>query len=334
LKAQAMSVGYFKNHTRDEQIDIFQDYFERDLESFFSSSVMCCSACVESFETLWPGTAQRDVKWSDGYITMKYFMENSRIRDVFDQDDIDDFTKYLLCPHCDEPLTEEFWIYEHSFDVPDEFYEWVEEIGDLGRNSPFLLLTHPFAKKVFDTILDLGTKASLETLAMPLFRGRVLQSGVVVDSAQFAPPPRKFVQEGRYNHAGRAMLYLADSKETVLAEIGGITSTVHVAEITLAKKYKILDLSLVDDADDSQSILQCLGRSALCSAPNKGDGWHKPQYIFTRFVADCAVYAGFGAIRYGSTKIPDGTNIVFLTPDETLEMMGEIKSITTHHPSI
>jgi hypothetical protein len=52
----------------------------------------------------------------------------------------------------------------------------------------------------------------------------------------------------------------------------------------------------------------------LCAAPRQGEGWNKPEYVFSRFVADCALHAGFHAIRYGSTKDPHGENLVLLQP--------------------
>jgi hypothetical protein len=76
----------------------------------------------------------------------------------------------------------------------------------------------------------------------------------------------------------------------------------------------LLDLVELEETTASLEILDAISRSALMSAPNLGTGWSKPQYVFSRYVADCARSAGFEAILYGSTKDSDGSNYVLLDP--------------------
>jgi hypothetical protein len=125
------------------------------------------------------------------------------------------------------------------------------------------------------------------------------------------------------------MLYLAMTASTACAEIGTPGALIHIAALRLQKPLKVLDLSLAKYADSpSEEIIQCLARSALCAAPRRGEGWDRPEYVFTRFIADCARHAGFHAIRYGSTKDPEGTNLVLLEPGSDLSRIATLHGVT------
>nr|WP_249811954.1 RES family NAD+ phosphorylase [Bradyrhizobium sp. 2] len=152
----------------------------------------------------------------------------------------------------------------------------------------------------------------------------VLSSPTLSD---FGPPPAAKVAEGRYNHAGHAMLYLADSLKTVQGEMR-VSEPIAVATIELDFPCKVLDLMISDDVGgDDDEVIQCLARSTLCAAPRKSDGWDRPEYVFTRFVADCARHTGFGAIRYGSVQHSEGANVVILDPP--LEFGSIARLVTT-----
>jgi hypothetical protein len=224
----------------------------------------------------------------------------------------------------------EFWIYEHPFDVPPAFWADVGEIAALARRSPFLLLTHPFARKVFDTITTLGAAASPQLVDGSYFRARRAEGIPAPRLSDFGPPPARFVEEGRYNHAGHSMLYLAAAEGTALAEVASVGVPHHVAGLALNTQLKVLDLLLKDDVEsNAETLIQCLARSALCAAPRVGEGWLKPEYVFSRFLADCARHAGFDAIRYGSTKDPNGSNLVLLVPPDNIATVASLIGVRT-----
>tara|TARA_R110000751_G_scaffold48753_7_gene108350 strand:+ start:5005 stop:5334 length:330 start_codon:yes stop_codon:yes gene_type:complete len=96
--------------------------------------------------------------------------------------------------------------------------------------------------------------------------------------------------------------------------------------MNILQRVRILDLLDLDEEQYGFEVLKSLASSALLLAPNTGDGWVKKQYIFSRFVGDCAREAGFDAIQYGSVKNVDGKNIVFLTPPLQFSDFAEICS--------
>lgn len=110
------------------------------------------------------------------------------------------------------------------------------------------------------------------------------------------------------------MLYLANDAAVAASELGQVGEPCLVGRIKVLVPLKVLDLIDADgDAVDSE-LFNALANSALLAAPRTDEGWVKRQYVFSRFVADCARSAGFDAIRYGSTKSRAGVNYVLLAP--------------------
>src|SRR5262249_30027079 len=93
---------YFASKTFSERIEIFQDYFNRDVETWFTSSVACCDLCLEDFSKVWPGTVAHDKALEEGAISVKQFIDGGRIRDDFYPDEITELLEYIYCPYCNE----------------------------------------------------------------------------------------------------------------------------------------------------------------------------------------------------------------------------------------
>jgi hypothetical protein len=143
--------------------------------------------------------------------------------------------------------------------------------------------------------------------------------------SDFNFPPKEVVKEGRYNHAGIPVLYLASDAKTCYYEMREIPCT--IVELEIHKRLKILDFVEFDEStDDRTDTLKALVYSALISSKQDDEGWHKPKYIFSRFVADCAKYVGFDGIKYPSTReLRDNYNLVILNSSLSLLKNCEIK---------
>ncbi|WP_143275304.1 RES family NAD+ phosphorylase [Bradyrhizobium canariense] len=307
-----MQSKHFSANTMDERQDIFDEYFDRDLEHYFDSRISCCEHCYDEFCRKWPGTSARDERFLTSGIEIDYFLSQSRIQDAFHPEEITFFAKGLKCPKCYAVLDGVFYIFEHPFKIR-EFH--LNSIAELARTSPFLLLSHPFAAKVFEVIRRKAAIAEALPAQSIWYRGRMARDVPVSPTlTHFGPPPAAKVAEGRYNHAGHSMLYLADSPKTVQREMRA-SEPISIGEIELDFPSKVLNLMISDDiGDDDGEVIQCLARSALCAAPRQSEGWDRPEYVFTRFVADCALHNGFGAIKYGSVQYSEGVNVVVLKP--------------------
>jgi len=84
-------------------------------------------------------------------------------------------------------------------------------------------------------------------------------------------------------------------------------------------------LDLLEFGDDSDGILNAAAWSSLMSSPAEGEGWYKPHYVFTRFIADCAISAGFDAIKYPSVRYGQKCNIVLLNGVEAWKNINIIR---------
>ena len=123
------------------------------------------------------------------------------------------------------------------------------------------------------------------------------------------------------------MLYLADSIATTIAEIGAAGEEFYVAALEIQGNYRILDLIVEDLDEPERELLGAIAASALMAAPRTGEGWVKKEYVFTRFVADCAIAAGFDGIRYGSTKRGTGLNYVLLAPPKDISAIATLTKV-------
>jgi hypothetical protein len=185
--------------------------------------------------------------------------------------------------------------------------------------SPFLLLRHKFCREVLEAIRMLSAAMPASLHSETLFRGRVCRGGQLADDPElFGTPPVSKVGEGRYNHAGHPVLYAASSVGTCYAELGEVD--VKIMEFRLHRPLRLLDLTSALEDNGGDPLLNALAFSSLASEPRREDGWYQPQYVFSRFVADCAKASGFDAIRYPSTReSSDGVNIAVLSPNVRIE---------------
>lgn len=181
----------------------------------------------------------------------------------------------------------------------------IDVLMDVGSVTPFLLLEHSFALRVLNEIRAEGARVKPATLAEPLYPARlaaeVADLRQEVDAlATYGPAPGAVTGEGRFNHAGAPMLYLANAEAVAASELGTVGQSCLVGRLRVLAPLKILDLIDADGEAVDSELFNALANSALLAALRTGDGWVKRQYVFSRFVADCARSAGFDAIRYGS----------------------------------
>jgi hypothetical protein len=326
-------IGPFLPISKDD-VDVFNDRLSDEIDSWFASSVCCCDYCYDDFKAHWPDVAFREMEFQTQSSETDSLVEGTRLPDIYSPAEISTLKRLICCPRCfnyDSPI---LWIYEHRFSDAGDMERSIDELLTLGRNTPFLLLEHSFAQRVLAEIRALSSLVTPSPIQIPLYRARHSDdvnklSQQPSDLETYGPPPAEFVGEGRFNHAGSTMLYLASSAETAAAELGNPGELCFVGELKLRGPLRLLDLADIDETAPEHELLHALARSALLAAPRTGEGWVKRQYIFSRFVADCARSAKFDAIRYGSIKHLDGANYVLLRPPKDI---STIASLTSYRP--
>jgi RES domain-containing protein len=221
-------------------------------------------------------------------------------------------------------LNDVIYAYNLPFSMPKHFELGIEEIVNISSTTPFLVLDHPLAREIFDKINDAVKSVTPSLVGTNYFRARSTSGMKTLSEMEFYKPPRDVVKEGRYNHAGEPMLYLGNSIETCFAELRN--TICFIAHINITSPLRVLDLSdtWVSHREISD-VLDAITYSALISAKNDNDGWHKPEYKFSRFVADCAKAAGFDCIKYPSTRrTADSHNIVVINPALDIDKIGTV----------
>jgi len=285
-------------------LDGFSTLFDEELDSWFTADVACCDACYGSYSKAWPGLAASR-KFQEGGIPLTCFHSGSCFSEIYTESEFLDLCRQMGCPVCGQPLEHNIWAFNPDFDVPKEFEAMMEELASLSAKTPFLTLRHPLARKVLREVKKLAATITSEPINQEFFRARPIATPL--ERGQFLAPPATKCYEGRYNHAGRPVLYLASSAKVAHSEIGEPAEGCLVAPVTLQRPQKVLDLATHDLPSD---LLHAVTASALLSAPAEKEGWEKPEYTFSRFVADCAMNVGFTALRYPSVAHFEGFNLV------------------------
>jgi RES domain-containing protein len=280
------------------------------IDSWCSSSIACCDGCYEDFADKWPLAYTRIDGIHANRIDVDTFYTNQwKLRGLFSRSDFLSLLPYVACPRCGESIGHHLYPFEFPFD-PQDFEKALARLGRLANTAPFLLLTDPLASKVKDSISHLCNVSNVgRDIPHPMYRGRRLDRKPVPED--FLAPPAEITREGRYNHAGRPVLYLANDRKTCWEECRRPDQNFHVAEIRITTPIRILDLASAEELGDD---LAALLYSNLMTAPSSGQGWAKPEYVLTRFVGDCARKEDIDAIKYPSTRSGKGENIVLLNP--------------------
>ena len=321
----------FEGLSEEELFEVFESIFFDELESWFSADIFCCDYCYQHVEKDWPGIAN-DENFQRQSIDMRCFYSGSRVREFFTELEFDELSKKISCPKCNSSSFCNMWPY--NFEMADKFKDTLCELNELSKKTPFLLLTHPFAQETLKLLEKLCAQVGLTDVQTAYYRGRSLDKGKKYIKKDFMSPPPNVTREGRYNHAGTSVLYLGDSPQTCFSELGKPECGIAIAKIKIEQKLKLLDWV---DIDEDDNILYTAAKSSLMSSPGENEGWFKPEYIFTRFIADCAIHAGFDGIKYPSIRRVQGHNMVLLNPSKqwkniglsAIEQMDEPKSYYT-----
>ena len=291
-----------------------------EVESWFSADIACCDNCYDDFIAKWPyAYSAKNAEFQCNSIGLDCFYSGSRLRDSFTEKEFWQLLPTIKCPNCGNSLTYNIWPYELPFIPRRDHEDTLEEIATLSRKAPFLLLTHPFCKEVYAAISKVASDCTAEIIKTRMFRGRSFPIGSDPLLIDFDRPPPERVKEGRYNHAGDPVLYSASTDETCRAEMRH-TKNLCIASYEFPVPLKILDLMEPDEADhDFSDLFSFLVYSALLSAKSQDREFSRPEYVFSRFIKDCARNTGFAAIKFPSTRVGEASfNLVLIEPSLTL----------------
>lgn len=292
--------------------DGFKDFVYMELDSWHDVNYFLCDCCVEEFRNLWKGIYINDESFQRNSMPLDCLYTGSKILQFrYSLSEFRRFIKNVRCPNCASNLSDNIWPYNIPTGIESHIKD-IEEIAELSKKAPFMILEHPFSRKISEFLKKIFENSYDILIDEDVHRSRILkdqnkpynieESGVI---------PDYLAREGRFNHAGYGFLYIATTKQLAFKEVVSDNKIpVSMATIKILKKLKILDLTNIEDHDSD--IFKTIMASSLIFNPPAGEGWDKPGYIFTRFIADCAIYVGFEAIKYNSIHSSGSHNLVIL----------------------
>jgi hypothetical protein len=144
------------------------------------------------------------------------------------------------------------------------------------------------------------------------------------------------IPEGRYNHAGQAVLLLVDSVEGAAREILHREEKLAWIQRFRVERCKgILDLSsprAFASHPDLELIAFGLGFYGTKKPSAHAAHERKPEYSVARFIADGARHQGFSGIHCKSTKHYANNLILFAWHDDMLTPVGEPQLCNLNQP--
>lgn len=294
----------------EDDLAIFEENFYNDLDSWFSVTHFVCDYCVTNFRNEWRGIIINDKSFESNSIPLDCLYTGSKY--LFHRYSLSKFrrlVKKIKCYHCGSYLSGNIWPYELPHGAEDYINE-MEEIAVLSKKAPFMILTHPFANKIFTFLKKIFEKTSEVIIDTPVYRCRNIEKEIPYCIEESGAVPDNSAKEGRFNHSGYGFLYVATTKKVAFLEIAtNQEASVSMATLNILKRLRILNLTNIDSYKDD-GIYWAIMASSLFFNPPGGKEWDKPGYILTRFIADCAIYLGFEGISYNSQHPSEGSNLV------------------------
>ena len=262
---------------------------------------------------------------------------------LLDENDVpddmrDDVAACLTCPGCGN---EGFQRYDdigvHTVEeLEDErrwnewYAKWQPQLDDFAgylRKYPYLGAKHRMGRKILRSIGEFSVSTISDEVwwrARKPNESKAMSIGDMV-----APPAAAAKSEGRFNHYGQVVLYLASNPTGALAEVldrNAGECIAWVQEFALANVAEIIDLTAPEPWKlDNRSLLTVgLDHNLKQWIPDPESPW-KPEYFVPRFIADAAREAGRGGIVFESHKHYEKNLVLFNAAHPGVKPQGQPK---------
>jgi hypothetical protein len=254
------------------------------------------------------------------------------------RDDVADQLRCGNCGTCNFSVYDDIGLYTaeeraHSLrwrSWRKRYYKKLDDFGTFLSRYPYLGAAHNLGREIRRMI---AAYEVTEVEPASWWRARRAEGARLFVTKDMLPPDEQsVVSEGRFNHYGQRVFYLARDAETALAETldhEKNEALAWVQEFKIPGISGVLDLIKPDWHEEERVPLLALGLLSHMDrlAPPRGSPW-KPEYFVPRYIADCAKEAGFKGIRFRSARAY-GTNLVLFEWDErVVEAVGEPQSRT------
>ncbi|MFI8574914.1 RES domain-containing protein [Rossellomorea aquimaris] len=180
----------------------------------------------------------------------------------------------------------------------DEFQQYINKYPSLGAY-------HSMGKKIIDAIGEIGSTNIDKSI---YFRAREVNASIVLSQDDLGAPKSEYVKkEGRYNHIGIPVMYLASDKKTCVAEM----MENHESKLLWFQEFIVNEVQVLDlTTDPGKSItpkhsllIAALIYEGVINQDSERERIWKPEYYIPRFVADVAKMIGaYDGIKFSSNR--------------------------------
>jgi hypothetical protein len=179
----------------------------------------------------------------------------------------------------------------------DEFHKYLDDFPHWGLN-------HELGRRIYKECSRFPTTGITHDI---WYRARRIVDGRELTPLDFYPPdPIKCViDEGRFNHHRQSLFYLAGNKYGAVTEvIREDEARAWVQEFRIKGIERILDLTHEEGwAEESLPVIVAgLMYVGALTRPVEREEGCEPEYLVSRFVADCARAQGFEGIAFKRAK--------------------------------
>lgn len=167
--------------------------------------------------------------------------------------------------------------------------------------TPMLALTNDVGKRILEWISYLKGKQSYQTgfEKSVYYHSRNRKCDTAPFTADLMmKAPHGLPGTGRFNHAGRAHFYFADTEQGAKNEVKK-----YLSENEVTQTIKLIPIKPITLLDLSGTITQCkvFLRYIRFSLDNTNDKTPR-EYLIPCFVADCCYHLGYDGIKYKGSK--------------------------------
>jgi hypothetical protein len=189
---------------------------------------------------------------------------------------------------------------------------------------PYLGITHDIGAEINATVASFPQRDIEKRTG---FKARA-RTALIKSSKDMYPPDPAAVKipEGRFNHFGQRVFYLANSEAGAAKEGLEEPGEVWLQKFRIEKATKILDLTVdpVEEPEARNNLLTfgLVYGGELHTFVERQKGW-KPEYFVPRFIADCARKEGFNGIKYKSSRHYLENLVLFFWEEESVKPLGK-----------
>lgn len=229
-----------------------------------------------------------------------------------------DLTSDIGVPSITESKVESMW-----FDWKARYSKRLGEFFDFLERYPYLGIKHEIGAEIYETVASFPARNIEKRIG---FKARARAEPIRSSKDMYPPnPARVKIPEGRFNHFGQRVFYLANSEEGAAKESLEEPGEVWLQKFRIEHATNILDLTVdpVEEPEARRNLLTfgLVYGGELRAWVEREKGW-KPEYFVPRFIADCARKEGFNGIKYKSSRYYLENLVLFSWKEKSVKPVG------------